>query len=464
MDSKLKITFVILFIILLSLISFVGIFVQDKNSMKNLIPDYQLGMDLGGYRSISVEVSNDKETIYYDKDGNVVKEEAEEGTSETVPVNSEEVLTKENYNKTKQIIERRLEDFVKSRQNIENTRSLDNFTTTEYLIRLNENDGSIIVQLPENSMTNLATQFLYVKGEFTVENEDGEVLLDKSNIKEAKVTYNSLATGATSVVISLEFNEDSLEKLKEITKTYSESTDEEGNDTSKVLYFKLDGSTISQGSFEEEAQGNTLYLQMGSSSDLEEIKSLVQQTSIITILINNDTLPIEYKLGPNRFVKSDLTMDDAIIPAIVIGCIFAIAFIVLIIKYRKNGLIALVSFVGYMAIYLIIIRYTNSVITIEGIAGILISALLNYIFLTYILDKLKKVEKDFMQYKIVYNKAVTTMMLILIPILIIGVVFSFGTWLPIYSFGPIIFWGVFIMYLYNASITRIILLNGIKDK
>ena len=77
---------------------------------------------------------------------------------------------------------------------------------------------------------------------------------------------------------------------------------------------------------------------------------------------------------------------------------------------------------------------------------------------------LKKVEKDFIQYKVAFNKAIITMILILIPTLIIGVVFSFATWLPIYSFGPVIFWGVLIMYLYNASITRILLLNGVKDK
>ena len=448
MDRKLKITLVILFIILLSLISFAGIFVQDKNSMRNLIPDYQLGMDLEGYRVVTVSVSDAEETIYYDKDGNVVEEEAEDGTTETVPVNSDDILTRENYEETKEIIEERLGDLGVS----------------EYLIRLNEENGSITVQLPENSMTDLAAQFLYTKGEFTIENEDGEVLLDNSNLKEVRVGYNNVTTGGTSIYLSFEFNEDSIEKFREITTTYVESTDEEGNDNSKKVSVNIDGSPLLETSFDTEIQNGILSLTMGTSSDSQTLNSYVQQASNIAILLNDGTLPIEYTLEQNRFIKSDLTLESAIVPAIVIGAIFAVAFIVLIIKYRKNGLFALISFVGYMAIFLIAVRYTNLVITLEGIVGILISAILNFIFLAYILHMLKKVEKDFIQYKVAFNKAIITMILILIPTLIIGVVFSFATWLPIYSFGPVIFWGVLIMYLYNASITRILLLNGVKDK
>ena len=73
--------------------------------MKNILPEYKLGMDLEGHWAVTINVSDDTETVYYDADGNEVEEEAEGGTSEEVPVNSEENLTKENYEKTKQIIE-----------------------------------------------------------------------------------------------------------------------------------------------------------------------------------------------------------------------------------------------------------------------------------------------------------------------------------------------------------------------
>ena len=63
--------------------------------------------------------------LYYDKDGKVVESEDKNGSKEEVPVNSQDALTKENYLKTKTIIEKRLNDL-----GIE-----------EYLIRQNEDTG-----------------------------------------------------------------------------------------------------------------------------------------------------------------------------------------------------------------------------------------------------------------------------------------------------------------------------------
>ena len=168
-------------------------------------------------------------------------------------------------------------------------------------------------------------------------------------------------------------------------------------------------------------------------------------------------------MDQNRFIKSDITLNDAIIPAIVFGVILLIAFIVLIAKYKKLGVFAIISYIGYLAILLIIVRYTNLVITVEGICGIVISAILNYILLVYMLQTLKKTEKDLVEYKNAFNKSIISIILVLVPIIIIGIVLCFANWLPAYSFGTIIFWGVFIMAIYNAFITRILFLNSIKE-
>ena len=79
-------------------------------------------------------------------------------------------LTKENYLKTKKIVEKRLNDLG----------------VMEYLIRLDEKNGALTAQIPEDSLTNLASQFLYSRGEFTVEDEDGQVLLDNSNLDKVE--------------------------------------------------------------------------------------------------------------------------------------------------------------------------------------------------------------------------------------------------------------------------------------
>lgn len=446
MNRRLKITFVILLIILISLISFVGLFIQDTKFMRNLLPEYILGMDLEGYRAVTIEVSDETETVYYDADGNEVEEEAEGGTSEEIPVNSEDALTKENYLETKQIIENRLSDL----------------SISEYLVRLNEDDGTITVQIPEDSMTDVAAQFLYTVGKFTIEDEDGQVLLDNSNLDIVQVGYNTTTSG-TSIYLSFTFNDDSIEKLKEITNTYVESTDEEENDTSKQVSINVDGSALLTTAFDEEISNGVLSLTLGTSTDNETLNSYLEQATNIAILLNNGELPLTYDVGQNRFIRSDITLEKVIVPAIVMAVILVIALLFLIIKYRKLGLFAILSYIGYVAVLLIVVRYTNLVITMEGIFGIAISMILNYVLLIYLLQNLKKTDKNVNAYKNTFTKSMLSLLFIFIPTIIIGIVFCFAAWLPIYSFGTIIFWGIFIMAIYNLLVTRILFLNSIKE-
>ena len=445
MNRGLKITFIILLIILLSIVSFVGLFVQNTKFMDNILPEYQLGMALDGYRNISVKASDEKETIYYDKDGNKVEKEAEDGTSEEVPVNSEEVLTKENFEKTKKIIEDRFTDLGVS----------------EYYIRLNEQNGEITVQLPENSLTNTYSQFIYTKGKFTIEDEDGQVLLDNSNLDGVQAAYANTSSGV-SVYLNFKFKKDSIEKLREISTTYVKSTDEDGKDTTKQVNINIDGNTLVTTSFSEEITNGFLQLTLGTSTDNDTISSYLEQGSNIAILLDNGVLPIEYEVEQNRFIKSDITIDDFVIPAIIVAVILALAFIFAIVKYKKLGLLAAISYIGYIAVLLLIVRFTNLVITLEGIGAILALGVLNYAALLYIMSKLSKTEQNISEYKNVFNKSILTTILALIPVMIIGIALCFAMWLPAYSFGTIIFWGLLIMPIYNELITRTLFLNSVK--
>lgn len=444
MNRRLTIALITLLIILLSIISFAGLFVQDTKFMKNLVPEYELGMDLEGYRAITVAVSDEKETIYYDAEGNVVTTEAEDGKSEEVPVNNEEDLTKENYEKAKELIKARLKDLE----------------IKEYLVRLDEESGSVTVQLPEDSMTDIASQFLTTTGEFTIEDaETGEVLLDNSNIKEARVGYASASTG-TSVYLSIEFNDDSKEKLREISTTYVTTTNEEGEETEKQVELKMDGSTMLSTSFADELADGILPINMGTATDNTTLNTYMQQASNIAILINNGPLPLEYESDQNRFIQSDLSLEDAIVPGIVLAVILVIGFIVLIIKYKKLGLAAIVSFIGYVAIVLLALRIFNIVITLEGICAIVASMLLNYILLAYLLNTLNKA--DTAEWKTVFNKAILSIIFVLVPVLIIGIVLCFAAWMPTFSFGTVTFWAILIMILYNISITKVLVLNSVE--
>ena len=446
MERRLKIILITLLIILLAIISFAGLFAQNTKFMDNLIPDYQLGMDLEGYRAITLLVSDEEETIYYDADGNVASSAQEDGTSEKVPVNSEDDLTKENYKKARDLMKKRLE----------------HLGISEYLIRLDEENGSVTVQIPEDSMTDTASQFLYTRGQFVLTDADtDEVLLDSSNLKAVNVGYSSTTSG-TAVYLSFEFNKDSVEKLREISNTYTTTTNEDGEEEDKNVTLSIDGSTLLTTNFDEEISNGVIPISLGTSTDSATVSSYLSQARNIALLLNDGPLPLEYTVNQNRYVKSDIALENAMIPAIIVAVVLVIGFIVLIIKYRKLGLFAIISYIGYVAILLLAVRIFNLVVTLEGICGIIIAMILNFILLVYLLHSLKHTEKDLAQYKIAYNKGMVSMALVLIPALIIGIVLCFATWNPAYSFGTIIFWAVFIMAIYNVSITRILFLNSIK--
>jgi len=51
----------------------------------------------------------------------------------------------------------------------------------------------------------------------------------------------------------------------------------------------------------------------------------------------------------------------------------------------------------------------------------------------------------------------------IVPIYIISIVFTFISYLPIYSFGMVMFWGITLILIYNMIFTRSLLLNSKEE-
>ena len=80
--------------------------------------------------------------------------------------------------------------------------------------------------------------------------------------------------------------------------------------------------------------------------------------------------------------------------AYVVLAIFAISLIYFVIKLKLKGLLAAVLQIGYTALLLLTLRYTNVVISLEGIVGILVGIILNYMFIYF---AFKNVEENFVK-------------------------------------------------------------------
>ena len=102
--------------------------------------------------------------------------------------------------------------------------------------------------------------------------------------------------------------------------------------------------------------------------------------------------------------------------------------------------------IGYISVLLLTLRYTNIKITIEGVVGIIISVVLNYM---YIYLAFKNSKNNFMK------DTTVKFALRLIPIYIIAIVFTFNNIASISSLGMTLVWGIITMYLYNLILTQI---------
>lgn len=450
-NKVLRTSLIVMVIVLLVLVSFIGIYVKDKAMMKNIVKEYQLGMNLGGSRQIELNVNTSTKTIKYDAEGKEIASTdttTEAATTEEKKINEEDVLTTENYKQVRSILENRLKKMG----------------LAEYEIRQNTEDGKLVINIPENDETDNIVAQLQYQGKFEItDNDTNEVLMTNSDIKSAKAGYGTTSSGTTSIFVSIQFNEEGTEKYKEITKTYVETktTNESGEETTntKKIALKLDDTTLLTTYFDQEIDNGLLQLTVGSSSSTtttEELQESLQRANSLAALLDCGKVPVVYEVAQNRYVESEITTQNIQIFICLIIVAVTASMIYLVIKYQKEGILCAISLVGFIATLLLIIRCFNVVMTVEGIIAMIVSVVLFYVTLIEILRKSMKIQET----DVAFKQAIKKSIVILIPIYLIALVFTFNSWLTISSFGMVMFWGITLNLIYNFVITRTLLLDA----
>lgn len=451
-NKIIKIFTIILLIAIISVASLLGIYKLKGYKVVNVIPEYLLGMEFTDSRVISLEVDNETETVIYDSEGNEITEQEEgiEYTEEngyTVTenkANSDDLLTSQNYKKAKSILKKRLKKLG----------------ADQYKVTLDETNGNIQIRIPENKNTDTITSNLLQSGTFELkDSETEEVLIDTSKVKTSSVVYGQTET-ETSVYLQIKLNKEGKQKLKEISEIYVqntiETTNEEGEteettETKKVSLY-LNEEEVLETYFGETIEDGTLNVAVGSGSDTETIQQYINTANAVSVILNSGILPITYTKTEN-LETANITEQQKNIAMYVTIAVIALMIVYFIIRLKTKGILASILQLGYVTLLLLTLRYTNVKITVEGIFGIVISAVLNYI---YIYKAFKNIELNFV--KDITKKYA----LKLIPVYIVAIVFSFNSIANIYSLGMTLVWGVIIMYLYNLTLTKT-LVNTIKE-
>lgn len=462
-----KIITIILLVIVVSLISFIGVFRSKLNFKENVIPEFKYGMELAGNREFkfTLDTATEDKNVYLDENGEykgtVVEDTAASDSSEisldatvensdetakaeveklpyttenrTVKANEDNTLNKESYEKTKAIIQKRLESAQ----------------IPEYNLRLNTITGDLVLEVPEDDYTEDAYNLTVEQGKFEIiDSQTGVVLLDNSHLKKAQALYT--ANDAYQTYLQLEFTDEGREILKNISKEYIQTTNEAGETSSKKVDLKLDNATLLSTYFGEELEQGILQITMGkATTDYDTFMESYSSARNFANIVDSGKTPNKLALASDNFVMSSITEGMIKYAKIAFAVVIALVSVALIVKYKLEGLFGVIASVGYIAVTMLAIRYTNVTITLNSVFAILGITAVNYVF---IIDFLNKKKSD--SPKHAFLESIKRLNVEMIPLWVVSIIFTFMTHVAISSVGMILFWGLFIHAVYSFVITR----------
>lgn len=453
--KNVKTVVILLIAILISTIAFFGLYVQKAGVWKNILKDYTLGMELKGFRELRFELDNTEESkeVYVDADGNymgdVIEETTEESTTgveeetevsgkyqietRTIKVNDPSNINIENFEKSKKIIQDRLED-------------IDLY---EYNIRLDSVTGELIVEVPDDENIDLEETLVLTVGKVTITDyQTGVLLIDDSHVKKAAM-LGSNENGEYQGYLQIQFDEEGTEILKQLSNEYVAVISGDGTETINYISVNLDSEAMISTYFGEELTTGVIQIPIGSSTtEYSEYLDIASRISTIAEIISKDSLPLTYVLTSNTFIESPITNECKVISTIFFAVIIFAVSVVMVVKYKFEGLRQAILSIGYIGILSLVLRYTNVKLTINALIAILGVIAINYAFGFKFLNKLKN-EKN---RKTSLIEAMKELYLSIIPVCIIAIIFTFMSGLVISSIGMTLFWGLLIQALLSIVV------------
>jgi len=451
--KRIKTIAILLIAILISVIAFCGLYVKEYGIWKNILPDFELGMELDGFRELRyvLNESEEEKEIYVDENGKykgdvIASTEEKEGEAEkvevegeykkekrTIKVNPQENINIENFEKTKNIIQKRLEKI----------------SLYEYNIRQNSITGEIVVELPDNENIELEEGLISTVGNLSViDHQTGVILIEDENIETATM-LTSTENNQYQSYLQITFDEVGTEKIKEISKNYTTVTAGDGTETTSYIEVKLDNQTLITTYFGEELTQGAIQIPVGqATSDYQEYMKTAMNVQQIIGIINSESLPLTYELKSDNFVNSPITNNVKNVIKISFAIVLVVISIYMIIKYKFEGVKHAILSIGYIALLFLTIRYTDVALTINSIVAALGIITINYVFNLKLLGKLNKETNK----KVAYKETIKEIYLAIVPVIIIALIFTFMSSLVISSIGMTLFWGILLQLLVSLVV------------
>ena len=456
LSKKLTIILLIAISIAIIIAVFVGVYVRKLNKLSNIMPETTYSSEISGsieYRLL-VDDTEEEVEVYVDSDGNIVGE-VDDGSdsssddwendtgyeiqTQTVKANDDEDLTEENFEKTKSIIESRLEALG----------------ATEYQIRLDTDTGDMVIELSENDdVSYLYQTAILTKGEFRIiDYQTGVVLLDGSHIVEAS-EYTYTSDGLTyDTYLQIEFDEEGASIINEISQKYVEYTDDDDEEQINYISIEIDGDAIFTTYFGEEYTESIINIPLGQDlTDTETIEAYEESVEAIASVLNLGELPVTYTADESSGLLIRTNITDNVLLGIKIAMIILLIVIaiIFIVRYKVDGLLAGIFNAAFICIVIFVVNALSIVVSIGSMFAILGLILLNVLFLEKYLKTLKQNGSYIEVLKEFYG--------IIFPVIIVAFIFTvISTNISVTGIGMLLFWGLLIEIVFNTLITRTVL-------
>lgn len=243
---------------------------------------------------------------------------------------------------------------------------LEKVNIFDYIVTTDPQTSQIYIEIPTNTKDSSVDPLEAVKGldktaKVEFRDPDGKVLLSGDDIKSAKYSDEAVdSTGLPSPHVVLTFSDEGATKFTEATEKL----------IGKVMGIYLDDEVISEPIVNSRIDSNTAIITMGSSSSYADRKEEAQN---LAILIDSGALPFNLNVISKEYVGPYIGQ-QALEVSIYAGIVaLVVVFIIMLVVYKMQGLVADIALIAYVAIILLILSTTGISLTLPGIAGIILS-------------------------------------------------------------------------------------------
>ncbi len=230
---------------------------------------------------------------------------------------------------------------------------VDQLGVTEPIIT-REGDNRIRVELADVEDPEEAIQLIGQTAQLNFVDPEGNVVVTGGDIVEAQAGFAADSYGVEQPVVNFTLNAEGTEAFAAATEEF----------VGQIISIQLDGETISAPTV-----NNTIpdgEAQITGSSSIEEAQQLA-------ILINAGALPVTLTQVQSSTVGPTLGA-DSLEKSMVAGAVGIIAlFLFMIFFYRLPGLFAVLTLSVYMLLVMFTLINFGAVLTLQGIAGLILS-------------------------------------------------------------------------------------------